>query len=92
VRTVIAVLIGLVIAGVGFGTLRGLARPAPGPRVDDAVPVIPESAMVVHPEVVRVVFRCENCGTELLLLTKGTDAAPRHCGEHMTRREDVRRA
>jgi len=92
VRTVIAVVIGLIIAGVGFGTLRGLARPAPGPRVDEAVPVIPDGALRVHPEVLRVTFRCENCGTEVLLLTKGTEAPPRHCGEPMARREEVRRA
>jgi DNA-directed RNA polymerase subunit RPC12/RpoP len=92
VRYIIAIVIGLIIAGVGFGTLRGLARPAPGPKVDDAVPVIPEGAIRVHPEVVRVIYRCENCGTELLLLVKGTEAAPRHCGEHMARREEIRRA
>jgi DNA-directed RNA polymerase subunit RPC12/RpoP len=39
-----------------------------------------------------VIYRCENCGTELLLLVKGTEAAPRHCGEHMARREEIRRA
>jgi DNA-directed RNA polymerase subunit RPC12/RpoP len=84
VRLVIAVLMGLVIAGVGFSTLRGLARPVPpSPKPEEAQPML---------HIARVTFWCSNCGTELLLLRKGTDAVPRHCGEKMERREEVARS
>lgn len=82
-RVVIAVLIGVAILGIGLGTLRGLARPARSNKPEDAVPVQAD---------VRTTFWCETCGTELLLLRKGTDAPPRHCGEPMVKREEVRRS
>jgi hypothetical protein len=30
------------------------------------------------------VYSCKQCGTQLVLLRKGSDKAPRHCGEAMT--------
>lgn len=80
-RYVIAVLLGVLILAVGFGTLRSLARPRATVKPEEAVPVLRAG--------VRVTFRCENCGTELLLVKKGTDAPPRHCGEPMGKREEV---
>lgn len=83
-RVAVAVLIGLTILVLGFGTLRGLARPRPVLKPEEAVPVLRTGA--------RVTFWCETCGTELLLVRKGTEAPPRHCGEPMTKREEVERA
>jgi len=33
-----------------------------------------------------LVFACETCGEQLVLLRKGTDAPPRHCSEKMVLR------
>jgi DNA-directed RNA polymerase subunit RPC12/RpoP len=82
VKVVVAIVMGLLIAGVGFSTLRGLARPGP------AAPSPSEAKPMLH--VARVTYYCENCGTELLLLRQGSEAPPRHCGEKMIKREEVR--
>lgn len=37
---------------------------------------------VVEPEGVPV-YSCKECGTQLVLLRKGSDKPPRHCGEAM---------
>ncbi|CAN5263881.1 MAG: hypothetical protein H0V93_05820 [Euzebyales bacterium] len=37
----------------------------------------------------RIVYWCAGCGAELLLLVRGTEAAPRHCGERMTDRRET---
>lgn len=39
----------------------------------------------------RTVFRCEECGTEVLLLVRGEETPPRHCGEQMRGRTEVPR-
>ncbi|MCA1834276.1 MAG: hypothetical protein ABR548_06220 [Actinomycetota bacterium] len=83
-RYVLAAFIGLFIAAIGFGTLRGLARPRSAIKPEEAVPVLKTGA--------RITFYCETCGTELLLLRKGTDNPPRHCGEPMLKREEVAQA
>jgi hypothetical protein len=80
-RYVIAAVIGLVILVLGAGTLRGLARPRATIKPEQAVPVLRTGA--------RVTFWCETCGTELLLLKRGTENPPRHCGEPMIRREEL---
>jgi hypothetical protein len=37
-----------------------------------------------------LVYACETCGEQLVLLRRGTDAPPRHCSEKMVlRRVDV---
>ena len=79
-RVLIAVLAAGVLSSVGIGMLRSLRG---GPR---SVP-LPE--VVAPPPDVRVTFWCETCGTEVLLLRKGSEAPPRHCGEGMTRREEI---
>lgn len=38
---------------------------------------------VVEPEGVPV-YSCKECGTQLVLLRRGSDKPPRHCGESMT--------
>ena len=74
---------GLLILRVGlstFGSLRAGASYIPdGPPVP------------VDPEVERVVYGCAGCGAELLLLVRGTQVPPRHCGEKMTERVEVGR-
>jgi hypothetical protein len=38
----------------------------------------------------RILFWCEECGTELLLLVRGTSRAPSHCGQRMHERTEIR--
>lgn len=83
-RYVIAAGMFAVLAAFGLGMLRSLGGRTP--HAHD-----PESAEA-PPENVRIVFRCGTCGTELLVLRRGSDAAPRHCGEAMTLREEITRA
>ena len=83
-RPLIAVLAGLVIFGLGMATVRGFASPRRGsgpPPLEVAKPAAPPG--------VRILYWCETCGSELLLLRAGSDAPPKHCGEPMTRREEV---
>lgn len=81
-RYVFAPLLGLLIWRVGiasFGSLRAGASHVPdGPPV----PVAADE---------RVVYFCAGCGAEVLLLVRGADVAPRHCGERMSERREVAR-
>lgn len=79
-RVALAVVFGLGIFAIGFATLRGLARPRARATLE---------AVEAPPTGVRVVYWCENCGAELLLIRTGSPAPPRHCGEPMVRREEV---
>jgi DNA-directed RNA polymerase subunit RPC12/RpoP len=83
-RAVIAVIAALAIAWVGWGMFRSLLR-----RTPRNVP-LPEPETT--PADVRITYRCEECGTELLLLRKGSESPPRHCGEAMLRREEIERS
>lgn len=38
---------------------------------------------VVEPDGALPVYSCAGCGTQLVLLRKGNDRPPRHCGEPM---------
>lgn len=40
----------------------------------------------------RTLFWCEECGTELLLLVRGTSRAPSHCGQRMRERTEISNA
>jgi hypothetical protein len=88
-RVVIAVVSGLIILFVGLGVIRGFAVPRRGA----GTPASPAPLEVAKPvaEGVRILYWCENCGTEVLLLRAGSEAAPRHCGEPMNRREEILR-
>jgi hypothetical protein len=74
---------GLAIWKVGmatFGSLRAGAAYIPdGPPVP------------VDTRVERICYWCEGCGAELLLLVRGTEVPPRHCGERMTERHEIAR-
>jgi len=37
----------------------------------------------------RTLFWCEECGTEVLLLVRGTSRAPSHCGQRMNERTEI---
>ncbi len=37
----------------------------------------------------RTLFWCEECGTEVLLVTRGTTRAPSHCGQRMHQRTEM---
>jgi hypothetical protein len=88
-RVFFAILIGLVILFVGLGVLRGFAMPRRGV----GTPGSPAQLEVPKPlpEGVRILYWCENCGMEVLLLRVGSEAPPRHCGEPMNRREEILR-
>lgn len=79
-RVLVAVLMGLGILVVLLGSLRSLSAhsPANAPYSEPSDP----------PEGVRITYWCEECGTEMLLVRKGSESAPRHCGEAMIRREE----
>jgi len=86
VRLAIAIGMFVVIATIGVGMLRGL-RDTPR-HAGGAAPAGPPPPL---PVASRVTFWCETCGTEVLLIRRGTDAPPKHCGEPMLRREEVPR-
>lgn len=76
----LAILFGLIIFAIGFVTVRGFAGPRGGVERPPPEPL---------PAGVRILFWCENCGAELLVVRRGSDAIPRHCGEPMHRREEI---
>jgi hypothetical protein len=73
---VAALLIGGLIMATGRAVFRGYSttKGPTGPPVD------------VDEEGTLLVFACETCGEQLVLLRKGTDAPPRHCAEKMVLR------
>jgi hypothetical protein len=82
-RVVVAVVIAFVLVSIGLGMLLSLVRRTPrNVPLPDAEP---------PPADVRITYYCEECGTEVLLLRKGSEAAPRHCGEAMIMREEIAR-
>lgn len=48
-----------------------------------------EPAVVAEGE--RTMFWCEECGTEVLLVVRGTARAPSHCGQRMHERTELLR-
>ena len=83
-RVVIAVIAGLIIFFFGFSVIRGFASPRGG-----SAGTLPLSEVNPLPAGVRILFWCDTCGMEMLLLRAGSEAAPRHCGEPMMRREEI---
>ena len=80
---VLGPLVGLGIARIGLATFASLRSGAA--HIPEGDPV------AVDPRVERVTYWCDGCGAELLLLMRGTEIAPRHCGERMTERHEVAR-
>lgn len=71
-RLALAVLIGLVILGIGVAVLSAIGR---NRRVEDA-PLEDVGEL-------DVVFVCGECGTEFRVERLGELQVPRHCGERM---------
>ena len=73
---VAALLLGGLILATGRAVFRGYSttKGPTGPPVD------------VEEEGTLLVFACETCGEQLVLLRKGTDVPPRHCAEKMVLR------
>ncbi|MPZ87543.1 MAG: hypothetical protein GEU81_05595 [Nitriliruptorales bacterium] len=78
-----APLLGLLIYRAGVATLGSLRRGA------SFVPTGTPHPVDARTE--RTVYWCSGCGAELLLLVRGTETPPRHCGERMTERHEVAR-
>lgn len=67
--------------------LRGLAHGARMGAPDEDEIGVPTA--VAEDE--RTLFWCEECGTEVLLLVRGTSRAPSHCGQRMHERTELLR-
>ena len=78
-RFVFAPLLAAALLSWSIASLRVLVQDA---QDDDGVPAVSEG-----PE--RTVFRCPECGTEVLLLYRGTPKAPSHCGQRMVARTEI---
>lgn len=81
VRYVLAPLLGVAIWMIGLASFRSLR--AGGAHIADG----PPQPVDTHSE--RITYWCAECGTELLLLIRGAQTAPRHCGERMVERREV---
>jgi hypothetical protein len=73
---VLAVLLGALVLATGRAVFRGysVTKGPTGPPAD------------VDDDGTLLVFACETCGEQLVLLRKGTDVPPRHCAEKMVLR------
>jgi hypothetical protein len=73
---VVAVVIGALVLLSGRAMFRSYSttKGPTGPAID------------VRERGTLLVFACEVCGEQLVLLRKGTDAPPRHCAEKMVLR------
>lgn len=80
---VFAPLSGLLIWSVGAASFRSLRAGAA--YIPDGPP------QPVDQRSERVLYWCGGCGAEVLLLMRGTDMPPRHCGEKMHERREVPR-
>jgi DNA-directed RNA polymerase subunit RPC12/RpoP len=78
-RYVLAPLLAAALLSWSIASLRVLVQDA---QDDDGVPAVQDG-----PE--RTVFRCAECGTEVLLLYRGTPKAPSHCGQRMIARTEI---
>ena len=71
-RVALAIVIATVSLRLGFGMMRPLRV---GEKSHPPVDVVTEGAIPV--------YTCAGCGTQVVLLRKGNDRPPRHCGEPM---------
>lgn len=81
-KWVLAPLIGVAVYAIGTAMLRSLARDARGGS---------GSAQAAKPAAGRVLYWCEQCGAEYLLVVRGDETPPRHCGDRMHERVEVAR-
>ncbi len=78
-RWVFAPLFAAGLLSWSLASLRVLVQDA---QDDDGLPAVQDG-----PE--RTVLRCPECGTEVLLLYRGTPKAPSHCGQRMEARTEI---
>lgn len=83
---VFAPLLGYAFIRWAIGSLRAMTSD------DKAVQALEQPQPVVVEPAERVLYWCEDCGTELVLLTRGTGRAPRHCASAMQVREEIPRS
>jgi hypothetical protein len=80
---VLAPLLGLVVARFLLGSLRALLTDARTLEAHEGAEPTPVTADE------RTLFWCEECGTELLLLVRGTSKPPSHCAQRMHQRTEI---
>ena len=80
-RYVLAPLLAFAVLSWLLASLRVLAPGGADPNEHDEVPPMDPGA--------RTLFWCEECGTEVLLLVRGTTRAPSHCGQRMHERTEI---
>jgi len=78
-RYVFAPVLAAALLSWSIASLRVLVQDA---QDDDGVPAVQDG-----PE--RTVFRCAECGMEVLLLYRATPKAPSHCGQRMVARTEI---
>lgn len=71
-RAAVGLLIATLVIRWGLASMRPMR---PGEKAYDPVDVVEESGVPV--------YACKACGTQLVLLRRGSDRPPRHCGEPM---------
>lgn len=81
-RWVFAPLLGYAVFRWLIGSLRALVHDAKHLEADEVDPTPVSGAE-------RTLFWCEECGTEVLLLVRGTARAPSHCGQRMHERTEL---
>jgi hypothetical protein len=81
-RWVLAPLLAYVLLRWSIASLRVLLTDARNLSEDEARP-----APVGANE--RTLFWCEECGTEVMLLVRGTSRGPSHCGQRMNERTEI---
>ena len=79
---VLAPLLGFFLLRWLLGSLRALATDARHLEAQESTPELVSSDE-------RTLFWCEECGTEVLLLVRGTSRAPSHCGQRMHERTEI---
>ena len=72
-RAAVGLLLATLVIRWGVASLRPLQV---GQRTYEPVDVVEEAGVPV--------YACKECGTQLVLLRRGSDKPPRHCGEAMT--------
>lgn len=80
---VFAPLLGWFIFRLGFASFGSLRAGA------SHIPDGPPRPVDVAAE--RVTYWCAGCGAEVLLLVRGAETPPRHCGERMAERREIAR-
>lgn len=82
-KWVLAPLLAWTVFRLSTGMLRGLVTD--GRAIAAAENPQPEAVPMDE----RVLYWCEDCGTELVLLVRGSGKAPRHCGTTMHERAEL---